>query len=133
MPPRALVDSSVWIEAWRRVGAAATLEEHLAGHELVFSRIVELELLMGARDEREWRRISEFLAGQLFVSTSDGQWTQAARIYCDLRRRGITVRSSNDCLLAQQALDEGLLVLHRDPDFAAIAEVRPLRQRFVEL
>lgn len=135
MKPSVLVDSSLWIAVWRRGGSgvAPAIEAHVHGAEIVFSRFVELELLSGALDEREWRTITDFLAGQTFVESTDDLSTRAARIYFDLRRRGVTIRSVNDCCLAQQALDHDLLLLHRDRDFQAIAEVRPLRQQFLDL
>jgi predicted nucleic acid-binding protein len=54
-------------------------------------------------------------------------YLEAARIYFDCRRRALTVRSSVDCLVAQVALDNKLVLLHSDRDFDAIARVRPLR------
>ena len=41
------------------------------------------------------------------------------------------MRSAVDLWLAQAALDCDALVLHRDTDFAVIAQVRPLRQRYL--
>jgi predicted nucleic acid-binding protein len=52
---------------------------------------------------------------------------QAARIYFDCRRRGLTVRSTIDCFIAQLALEHRLALLHDDRGYAAIARVRPLR------
>ena len=56
-------------------------------------------------------------------------WSEAARIYFDLRRVGKTVRSPIDCCIAQIAMDNKALLLHRDRDFEVIAAVRPLRQK----
>ncbi|RLA59144.1 MAG: hypothetical protein DRR04_09255, partial [Gammaproteobacteria bacterium] len=42
---------------------------------------------------------------------------KAARIYYDCRRTGITVRSSVDCLIAQCALENELVLLHQDRDY----------------
>ncbi len=52
---------------------------------------------------------------------------EAARIFYDCRRRGLTVRSSTDCLIAALALEQGHTLLHDDADFDTIARVRPLR------
>ena len=51
----------------------------------------------------------------------------AARIYFDCRRKGLTVRSAADCLIAQIALERDFSLLHDDCDFEAIGKVRPLR------
>jgi hypothetical protein len=46
-------------------------------------------------------------------------------MYFDCRRQGITLRSSNDCLIAQMALEHGLILLHDDEDFRRIGRVVP--------
>lgn len=46
----------------------------------------------------------------------------AADIFRQGRRRGYTVRSSTDCLIAAIAIDNGVPVWHRDRDFDSIAE-----------
>jgi predicted nucleic acid-binding protein len=51
----------------------------------------------------------------------------AAEIYREGRRRGITVRSSYDCLIAAIAIENKVPVWHRDRDFDAIAQYTPLR------
>ena len=51
----------------------------------------------------------------------------AARIYYDLRRQGLSVRSPIDCCIAQAALENNLLLIHNDRDFETIAQVRSLQ------
>jgi predicted nucleic acid-binding protein len=87
------------------------------------------EVLQGARDVREWNLLVEYLAGQLIVDPTDVWATHvaSARIYFDCRRRGLTIRSPIDCLVAQLVLDEDAILLHNDEDFERIAKVRPLK------
>jgi hypothetical protein len=54
-------------------------------------------------------------------------YEDAARIYFYCRKKGITIRSTIDCLIAQIALDQNLLLLHNDKDFDAIAPIVKLR------
>lgn len=126
-----LVDTSVWIEVLRdRSGRGRiALERELDGHEAVLARFHQLELLQGARDEREWGLLQEHLDAQVYLECGPESWNGAARIYFDLRRRGKTVRSPIDCCIAQIAVDHDVLLLHLDRDFELISEVRPLRQR----
>ena len=87
------------------------------------------ELLQGCRDDASWNRLDRDLATQRLLPL-EGVWRQhrdAARIYFDCRRRGITVRSMTDCLIAQQVLDVDGILLHDDQDYERIREVRPLR------
>ncbi|OGA33839.1 MAG: hypothetical protein A3G80_08940 [Betaproteobacteria bacterium RIFCSPLOWO2_12_FULL_62_13b] len=52
-------------------------------------------------------------------------YVAAARLYQACRRAGKTPRSSNDCLIAQIAIEHKLALLQDDRDFVAIADVRP--------
>jgi predicted nucleic acid-binding protein len=51
----------------------------------------------------------------------------AARIFYDCRRKGITIRSSADCFIAQLTLEHNGVLLHDDDDFDDIRRVRPLK------
>ncbi len=126
-----LVDTSIWIEVFRDRSSRkrSTLENALDGDEIVLTRFHQLELLQGARDEREWSLLQEYLDAQDYLECGPESWAEAARIDFDLRRAGKTVRSPIDCCIAQIAIDHGVLLLHRDRDFETIADVRPLRQR----
>jgi predicted nucleic acid-binding protein len=87
------------------------------------------ELLQGARDEKEWRLLDEYLGTQrlLVPLHAADSYREAGRIFFDCRRRGVTVRSTIDCLIAAQALENGATLLHDDRDFDRIASVRPLK------
>lgn len=87
------------------------------------------EVLQGARDEREWRKLDAYLSTQTVRRVARGleSHREAARIYYDCRRRGLTVRSLVDCLIAQTALEHDLELLTDDRDYRSIARVRPLR------
>ncbi|HET8797666.1 MAG TPA: PIN domain nuclease [Thermoanaerobaculia bacterium] len=125
-----LVDTSVWVEVLRdRSGRVrAALDKALGGDDAVLCRFHQLELLQGARDEREWSLLKEYLDAQDYLECSPETWGGAARIYFELRRAGKTVRSPIDCCIAQLAMDHDVLLLHRDRDYEVISEVRPLRQ-----
>ena len=86
------------------------------------------EVLQGAANEREWRLLRANLATQRLVIPADPiavHW-EAARIFFDCRRRGLTVRSSVDCLIAAIAIENRVPVWHRDRDFTAISRYTPL-------
>jgi len=51
----------------------------------------------------------------------------AGRILFRLPRKGLTVRSTIDCLIAQLALEHDLSLLQDDQDYRTIREIRPLR------
>lgn len=73
--------------------------------------------------------LHEYLGTQRLLDVSQGfvSYAEAARIFFDCRRRGITVRGSADCLIAQMTLEQDATLLHDDGDFENIAKVRPLK------
>lgn len=123
-----LADTSVLIASVRdRTGVRARkLLDFAADREIVIARFTELELLAGARDETDWRRLKDYLARVRQLDPSAETWREAARIYFDLRREGRTVRSIIDCCIAQIAIEHGAPLIHDDRDFEVIATLRPL-------
>jgi predicted nucleic acid-binding protein len=124
-----MIDTSVWINVFRdRTGVVKTaLAELIDGRDYGLSRFTQTELLQGSRDEQEWSLLSEYLAGQQYLDMLQDDWVSAGRIFYDLRRRGITVRSTIDCCIAQLAIAHGAWLIHDDHDFEVIAQVRKLR------
>src|SRR5574337_871099 len=101
-----LVDTSVWVALWRDRGGALveSFRRRIAGEACVLCRFTQMELLQGARDEKDWGRLEEYLATQFYLEGSEGTWRDAARIFFELRRRGMAVSSPVDCCIAQIAL-----------------------------
>ena len=124
-----LVDTSVWVDLFRDPDGKVrdALRRVTDGDETVLTRFNQLELLQGARDEYEWSLLAEYLEHQDYLESGTDTWRNAARIYSDLRRRGHTVRSPIDCCIAELARQHDALLVHRDRDFVAISEVRPIR------
>lgn len=127
-----LVDSSVLIDLLRGYKSAAvdrlrSLE--LEGSPFALPGVCFQEVLQGAKDEREWKLLEVYLGSQdlLYASNPASTYREAARIYFDCRRKGITIRSSADCFIAQLALEHDAILLHDDDDFEYISKVRPLK------
>lgn len=129
-----LVDTSVWIEIMRdKTGkVVSAFQERIRNHWVCLSRFNQLELLQGALNEKEWGLLDDYLSTQYFLETTTQTWREAARIYFELRTRGITVRSPIDCCIAQLAIENKTLLLHRDRDFDMICKVRMLSQERFE-
>jgi hypothetical protein len=124
-----LIDTSVWISIFRdRTGQVRQkLETLIANRQILLTRFTQLELLQGSLNEQEWTLLSTYLETQDYVEIASQSWQAAARIYYDLRRQGLTVRSPIDCCIAQAALENDVLLVHNDRDFETIARVRPLQ------
>ena len=127
-----LVDTSVWIDYLRNrdgphVGfLAEMLSNSLA---VAITPLIYMEILQGARDIKSFRRLEEFFGGQQFVDLEQPPaigHAAAARIFFNCKKRGVTIRSSLDCLIAQCAIENGLTLFHHDRDFQRIVKVAPL-------
>ena len=128
-----IVDTSVWVDVLRDASRRGRLEGALAGEDPCLTRFTQMELLMGAAREDQWRRLERYLDGQSYVEADRDTWSRAARTFYELRRAGRTVRSPIDCCIAEIAIAHEALLLHRDRDFSTIATVRPLRERWLDL
>ena len=123
-----LVDTSVWIEVLRdKTGKTVrAFREKIGKENCVFCRFTQLELLQGSKNKMEWKRLDDYLSTQFYLEATEKTWREAARIYFELRRKGITLSSPVDCCIAQIAIESKILLLHRDEDFERIARIRPL-------
>ncbi|MGL6342810.1 MAG: type II toxin-antitoxin system VapC family toxin [Waterburya sp.] len=125
-----LIDTSVWIKLFRNPDDdfKQTLIEAIDGQDYYLSRFTQTELLQGARNEKEWTELNNYLSTQDYIAPGIQSWSHAARIYYELRRKGITVRNTIDCLIAASAIEHDLLLLHDDRDFEAIAQGTALNE-----
>lgn len=125
-----LIDTSVWIAVYRdKSGGIARRLSALVGEEPVATAdCITCEVLQGTSSETEWLQIRSAMAALEQLPMSTETWIEAARIFFDLQRKAVTVRSTIDCCIAQLALAHGATLLHLDRDFERIASVRPLTQ-----
>lgn len=125
-----LLDTSVWIEVFRK-RSRLRLEEHVRLDEVVTCLPVVQEVLQGFDDEGAFRLASSAMFALPLVEgpMTRATYEEAVRLYRAARRRGLTVRSSVDCLIAACALRNDVEVVHRDRDFTSLARVSELRQR----
>ena len=127
-----LVDTSALLPylKGRKTAASVYLERIFDEEvEIALTPWIAQEVIQGARDETEWRTLRRYLSSQRMIHLADPlrSHLDAARIYYECRRRGLTVRSSVDCIVAQTALEHGVALLHGDRDYEAIRQVRPLK------
>jgi predicted nucleic acid-binding protein len=89
---------------------------------------VIMELLAGARDVPNFKRIEQ-LTGAMPLYKVDPvcDFTEAGALYKYLRDKGITIRSSVDCLIAATAWRRDATIVHADRDFDAIASHYPVQ------
>jgi predicted nucleic acid-binding protein len=124
-----LADTSVWIDLLSKRPTLRLTEDAIP--QLVTCAPVLQEVLQGVSDDIKAARVRRSL--EAFPVLDDplpsSRFLEAADIYRQGRRRGLTIRSSMDCLIAAIALQAKVTVWHRDRDFEAIAQFTALKTR----
>jgi len=123
-----LVDTSVWIDYIKGVDCAhVTFLDSLlqTPANIGISDLIYMEIIQGAQNQQNFDRLSNYFSLQQFYCFQDSQKShqQAAKIYFNCRRKGITVRSTVDCLIAQCAIENKLTLFHHDRDFKQMGTV----------
>lgn len=125
-----IADTSAWIEYLRATGSpynAYLREAIVSDRPLAWTEPILYELTAGARSPRRAAELRALLLrGPILAVDGLQDWEVAAQLYRSARSKGLTVRSSVDCLIAAVALRTGSSVLARDRDFDALAEVSDL-------
>ena len=115
-----LVDASVWIDFFsgRPTPEVAELKRLLNDGKRVYTcGVVLTEVLQGIRKDEDYRKIVARFNNLRYVPMRRQMFLAAAEMYRSLRRRGITIRKSVDCMIAAVAIEHNLPLLHNDRDF----------------
>jgi predicted nucleic acid-binding protein len=126
-----IIDASAFIEFLNRTGSRAdTMIEQLIRNndDVALADITLTEILQGIRDDKEYQQVkSSLLTFPILSLKSAESYVSAAELYRKCRKKGLTVRSTVDLLIAQIAMEYQASLLHNDRDFDAIAQVCDLR------
>jgi predicted nucleic acid-binding protein len=126
-----LVDTSVWIDffAGRHTPQTMFFKDAVReGADVALTRLILAEILQGVPFDAEFARLRKVLSSfRILQPATDETYVQAARLYRTGRKRGVTIRSLIDCLVAAIALEHGAVVLHRDRDYERISKYAPLK------
>jgi hypothetical protein len=126
-----LVDTTVWIDFF-----SANLNTHVQTLEnLINDRqdicvcgVILTEVLQGIRNDSEFKKTRNLFTNLIFLPMPYSVYLRAAEIYRALRRKGITIRKSVDCMIAAVALEHEIPLLHNDKDFTPIEKHFGLRR-----
>ena len=119
-----VADTTVWVDFF---AGRSTLQVRLLkslieeGEDVALCGVILAEILQGVRANAECARLESVLRSFLFLEMSRETFLSAARIYRSLRARGVTIRSSVDCMIAACCIEKGAQLLHNDRDYDAIA------------
>lgn len=115
-----LVDSSVWVDYFNGVPSKETdfLDSTLGFEPVAIGDLILTEVLQGFRAESEYQTAKSLLLGlTIFELLGRDLAIKAADNYRTLRRRGVTVRKTVDCIIATFCIERGLPLLYSDRDF----------------
>lgn len=127
-----LVDTSVLIDFLKGEDNPAVQKlSQVIDRDIPFgiSPIIFMEVLQGAATESDFKLLRKYLECQAFYDLKDRResYARAAKMSMELRRKGLLIRSTIDCLIAQTAVDNDLYLLHNDSDFDRIQQVSSLK------
>ena len=124
-----VVDTAVWADWFNGVDSpeidrlATALDRQDAG----LMAVILTEVLQGFRSDRDFERARTLLLQLPALTLDIDGHAGAARLFRRLRRQGITVPGTIDCIIAQTCIAADAELLSTDQDFVAIARHTPLR------
>ena len=127
---RVLVDSSVWIDLFRRNDTSQRWRLRkmaTGGEELCICGHVLAEVLRGTRHDEQYRKVERHFAVLQFLPMTAGTFRRSADIYRTLKKAGITLKNPADTFIAAVAMEHDVTLLHNDRDFDLIAKQFPLK------
>jgi len=126
-----VVDSSVWASYFNgnHTPATESLDILLDTEEesLAVLPVIITEVLQGFRSDRGFDEAAAFLTKLSIVEPDIATHVAAADLYRKLRKRGISIRGTIDCLIAATCIGHEAPLFTLDRDFAAIARHSDLR------
>jgi len=117
-----LVDTSVWIDFFNEKTISPKseiLQRLIENNDLIYiCPVIYQEILQGIRDDNTFEDIKNIIQDFNMLRFNIMEVTNTAiEIFRNLRKSGITIRKSNDCLIAAYAILGDLYLLHKDRDF----------------
>ena len=120
-----VVDSGVWIDYFigKETIQTKRLEDLISSTIIVVGDLVLAEVLQGFREDRDYK-IAKSLLEELELVTMTGIdiALKSADNYRSLRKKGLTVRKTIDCLIATYCIQNDLPLLYSDRNFDAFSK-----------
>ena len=131
-----LIDTSAWLFALKKdfhPVIKERIEQLLVESDVAICGMIALELLGGARSEKEYLRLKSRLDGLYYIESDKVIWDLSSKLSFDLKRKGISIPYA-DIVIAASALKERAVLVHADSHFDSIADHTDLKvESFVSL
>ena len=128
---KVLVDSTVWIDFLngRETAQTQKLEQCIQNRdELCCCGFVITEVLQGIREEKQYTATKRQFENLVYLADDQSTFELGATIYRELRRQGVTIRNSIDCLIAAMVVQQRVHFLENDRDYQFIDGHFPLNR-----
>jgi len=126
-----LFDTSVWIDFLNKndTPEARLLEAYIeADDDVLLTPAVLQEILQGIRGDKKYKEIKEILSYFTLLELPHKRAAiGSAELFRFLRKKGVTIRKSNDCLIAFYAISFSVTLVHADRDFDQISQCSDLK------
>jgi predicted nucleic acid-binding protein len=121
-----LIDTSVWIDFFRGQDSPQRWMLHNLiqdEEDISICGIILTEILQGVKEDKSFQQTRNYLLElPVFEPKGIKTYSDAARIFRLCRKKGKTIRSTIDCIIAAICLENNLSILHKDQDYDAICE-----------
>jgi predicted nucleic acid-binding protein len=125
-----IVDSSIWIDYFNGTSSPQTnkLDSLLGVEPLGIGDIILTEVLQGFTNDIDFKRAKKVLSGfVLFEMLGEKNAIKTAENYRNLRKQGITIRKTIDCVIATFCIESKHTLLFQDKDFIPFVEKLSLK------
>lgn len=125
-----IIDTSVWIDYLNAMPTYKTdlADKLLDQRSVIILPIILQEILQGIKDRQMFDTIKKSLLSLNFLQYNSIEAAiGAASLYRFLKRKGITIRKPNDCLIGVICINNNIPLLHNDKDFDNIAKHTSLK------
>lgn len=124
-----LIDTSVWINVFRGIETKASVflrdDNNISA---VTCPVIVQEVLQGIISDKDYNAVGTHFNNLGRLAANGYHYArEAANLYRTLRKKGITIRKPNDCLIAIYAIKHNIALLHDDKDFDQIAAFSSLK------
>ena len=127
-----LIDTSVWIDFFNSKNSNQVEQlQYLLIHDkpICLCPTILQEVLQGFEfASKRYEIVKDDLMNQrILVCEPVMAAIKAAELYQECRKKGVTIRKSNDCLIAYHAIHFNAKILHCDKDFDLISHHTSLK------
>jgi predicted nucleic acid-binding protein len=118
-----MIDSSVWINYFREKNYELTpfIKELMEKDQVYINGIIRIELLKGAKSEKNYRSLKSSLNGLHFLEIDKKLFDTISEAAFKLRTNGVTVPLT-DLVIAVQCVENGLILINEDRHFEFIQD-----------